>query len=184
MRHCWRGPGGMMLGYLLARRRCRCCRAGEACGFFFAISGATPFIRQRSMMVELDLLEEFLRLPAENSRCRAGPITTSPKHGFHLRMLLLCAGPAMPEQTIIARDLQTIVDLLAAARMLDMSGSAEADPAGLSAMVFQSTPSTRSSAVRASPVWQPSTPTRLAGRPEKANIHTNSGAVRGLVDRR
>ena len=52
-----------MLGYLLARRRCRCCRAGEACGFFFAISGATPFIRQRSMMVELDLLEEFLRLP-------------------------------------------------------------------------------------------------------------------------
>jgi hypothetical protein len=90
----------------------------------------------------------------------------------------------MPEQTIIAWDLQTIVDLLAAARMLDMSGSAEADPAGLSAMVFQSTPSTRSSAVRASPVWQPSTPTRLAGRPEKANIHTNSGAVRGLVDRR
>jgi 3'-5' exonuclease len=33
----------------------------------------------------------------------------------------------MPEQTIIARDLETILDLSAAARMLDMGNAAEAD---------------------------------------------------------
>jgi 3'-5' exonuclease len=51
----------------------------------------------------------------------------SPKHGFHLRMLLLSVGPTMPEQSIIVWDLETIVDLPAAARMLDMSNAAEAD---------------------------------------------------------
>ena len=33
----------------------------------------------------------------------------------------------MPEQTIIAWDLETILDLPAAARMLDLSNAAEAD---------------------------------------------------------
>ena len=40
-------------------------------------------------------------------------------------MLLLCAGPAMPEQSIIVWDLETVPDLAAAARMLDMSNAAE-----------------------------------------------------------
>lgn len=38
-----------------------------------------------------------------------------------------CGGHAMPEQTIIAWDLETILDLPAAARMLDLSNAAEAD---------------------------------------------------------
>jgi 3'-5' exonuclease len=42
-------------------------------------------------------------------------------------MLLLCAGRAMPEQTVIAWDLETIPDLPTAARMLGLGAAAEAD---------------------------------------------------------
>jgi Helix-turn-helix domain of resolvase len=40
-------------------------------------------------------------------------------------MLLLSVGPAMPEQSVIVWDLETIHDLPAAARMLDMSNATE-----------------------------------------------------------
>ena len=42
-------------------------------------------------------------------------------------MLLLCAGHTMPEQTVIAWDLETIPDLTAAARMLDLGMATEAE---------------------------------------------------------
>ena len=42
-------------------------------------------------------------------------------------MLLLCAGHTMPEQTVIACDLETIPDLAAAARMLGLGMAAEAE---------------------------------------------------------
>jgi 3'-5' exonuclease len=42
-------------------------------------------------------------------------------------MLLLFVGPAMPEQTVIAWDLETIPDLPTAARMLDLAGATEAE---------------------------------------------------------
>ena len=42
-------------------------------------------------------------------------------------MLLLSVGPAMPEQTVIAWDLETIPDLAAAARMLGLGMAAEAE---------------------------------------------------------
>jgi 3'-5' exonuclease len=41
--------------------------------------------------------------------------------------MLFCAGHTMPEQTIIAWDLETIPDLLAAARMLDLGTATEAE---------------------------------------------------------
>ena len=42
-------------------------------------------------------------------------------------MLLLSVGPAMPEQSIIVWDLESIPDLLAAARMLGLGAAAEAE---------------------------------------------------------
>ena len=42
-------------------------------------------------------------------------------------MLLLSVGPAMPEQSIIVWDLESIPDLLAAARMLDLGGATETE---------------------------------------------------------
>ena len=42
-------------------------------------------------------------------------------------MLLLCAGPTMPEQSIIVWDLESIPDLSAAARMLDLGGATETE---------------------------------------------------------
>jgi hypothetical protein len=49
----------------------------------------------------------------------------SPKHGFHLQMLPLSVG--MPEQTIIAWDLETIPDLTPAARILGLGMAPEAE---------------------------------------------------------
>jgi predicted PolB exonuclease-like 3'-5' exonuclease len=42
-------------------------------------------------------------------------------------MLLLSVGPAMPEQSIIVWDLESIPDLSAAARMLDLGGATETE---------------------------------------------------------
>ena len=42
-------------------------------------------------------------------------------------MLLLSVGPAMPEQSIIVWDLETVPDLVAAARMLDLGMATEAE---------------------------------------------------------
>jgi len=42
-------------------------------------------------------------------------------------MLLLSVGPAMPEQSILVWDLETIPDLFAAARMLDLGMATEAE---------------------------------------------------------
>jgi predicted PolB exonuclease-like 3'-5' exonuclease len=42
-------------------------------------------------------------------------------------MLLLSLGPAVPEQSIIVWDLESIPDLLAAARMLDLGGATETE---------------------------------------------------------
>jgi 3'-5' exonuclease len=42
-------------------------------------------------------------------------------------LLLLCAGHTMPEQTVIAWDLETIPDLPTAARMLGLGAAAEAE---------------------------------------------------------
>jgi hypothetical protein len=54
-------------------------------------------------------------------------LRTSPRHGVRHQMLLLCVGREMPEQTIIAWDLETILDLPAAARMLDLGLATEVD---------------------------------------------------------
>jgi hypothetical protein len=42
-------------------------------------------------------------------------------------MLLLSVGPAMPEQSIIVWDLESVPDLAAAARMLGLGAAAEAE---------------------------------------------------------
>ena len=40
-------------------------------------------------------------------------------------MLLLSVGPAMPEQSVVVWDLETVPDLAAAARMLDLGSATE-----------------------------------------------------------
>ena len=81
--------------------------------------------------------------------------------GFPHQMLLLCAGPAMPEQTVIVWDLETVPDLVAAARMLEWATQPKRRSGMLSAKVFPSTLSTRSSA---SAPWSQAANPRVGAR--------------------
>ena len=87
-------------------------------------------------------------------------------------MLMLCAGRAMPEQSIIAWDLETIPDLPAAARMLDLGAGTETEVRE-ALKAFLSTPSTRSSA---SALWSRAASLRVGAWTLWGHLTSASGA--------
>jgi 2-polyprenyl-6-methoxyphenol hydroxylase-like FAD-dependent oxidoreductase len=63
MRHRGGGPAGMMLGYLLARAGVDVAVLEKHADFFRDFRGDTVHPSTLELMVELGLLEQFLRLP-------------------------------------------------------------------------------------------------------------------------